>query len=359
MSKGHPNLLSGVSRSGLRGALLAGLILTLVRHPADAQTPTMIVHLPGATVESPNRLAGALTELARYLESRVAGLALTVQTFRRGEDAEAFLQTSGRDVVLIVSDPAFLLDLPPGFGVVPGYRFVRAGQETYRKLVVVKADAPFRSLVDLRGRSLSLAQSPGKNAATFLARVVFADELVPSAWFGAINRAPDDFSALADVLFGRTDAALVSEDNPLLAAHLGKDVRQIYTSPPVSRPVIAVRPSGLTDLQRIALDRALGELGGSGPGPKIFADLNLDGVQRIEDGPGPLGRAALVSVPAARQRTLEVARPGAIAPNRMSAVPALRPDQIPFVLGIELVDRPLLLEPTGEQTIGGRQSVQP
>jgi hypothetical protein len=301
----------------------------------------MLVYLPGAAVDSPVRLASAVTQLAAHVGRRVPGLPLQVEAFRRAEDALEFLQASGSQVVIVVSDPAFLLDLPSGFEVVPVFRFVRANRDTQRKLVVVRADqTALGSLADLRGRSLAVALGTGPGSAAVLASGVFAGELVPTAWFRRISAEPDDASALANVLFGRTDAAIVSEDHPLLATHLGKELREVYTSPPVSRPVVALRSSLVSEAQRQALEEALDELDRNPENANVLAGLNIDGLRRIPEGPGPLQREGLLRRPAPKVRTPEIAIPGPLR-SALDPLPGLKPDQLPFVLGVELVDPPL------------------
>ena len=359
---GEPSLLGrpgarSVGRCRIAAALVA--LLALVPDRSAAQAPRMLVYLPGAAVESPARLAGAVTDLAAYLNRQIPGLNLEVEAFRRAEDAVRFFEAKGQDVIVVVSEPAFLLDFPPGFDAVPMYRFVRSGRETQQKLVVVKANQPaLRSLVGLRGRTLSLALGTGQGSAAFLAHGVFAGELVPDAWFGAISPEPDDSSAIASVLFGRADAALVSEHNPLLATHLGQDLREVYVSPPVSMPVVAVRPSDLGETQRTAMDRALDELGRSAQGPKVLAGLGIDSLRRIAEGDGPLERAGLLRLAAARSRTPAIALPPPSA-RGFEPLPGLKPEDLPFVVDLELVDLPLPSRPVREQEARPRETPRP
>src|SRR5439155_843454 len=113
-------------------------------------------------------------------------------------------------------------------------------------VVAAGGEARVSSLADLKGRSLALALSGGEQATRFLARAVFDGELTPETWFGKLVSETDELTAVADVLYGRADAALVSDDNPLFVSHLGKELKVVYTSPALSLPVVAYRASALT-----------------------------------------------------------------------------------------------------------------
>ena len=73
------------------------------------------------------------------------------------------MASSPAEAVMIVSEQAFLLDLPQGFDVVPSFRFVRAGRETRRKIVVVRNNDRATSLAGLRGRAIATAMGSGRD----------------------------------------------------------------------------------------------------------------------------------------------------------------------------------------------------
>ncbi len=118
--------------------------------------------------------------------------------------------------------------------------------------MVVKKDSGLTTLASLKGRSFTMTVGTSEPVMRFVAESVFRSEIDPRSWFGAIAQETDDFTSIAAVLYGRTDAALVSEDNPLLANHLDKDLVSVYTSPAVSLPVIAVRVGVFTPAQMSA-----------------------------------------------------------------------------------------------------------
>jgi ABC-type phosphate/phosphonate transport system substrate-binding protein len=331
-----------VSAAGVqvRARLLLAILLLGVAGTASAAETVMVVYLPAAPIESASRLGDAVTELGSYLSGRVPGLSLTVRPFRRGEDATSYIESSTNDVALLVCDASFLLDLPNGFAPVPTHRLVRGGKETHRKVVVVGTASTAKSLADLKGKSLSLAVSGGTGSSRFLSRAVFDGEVAADSWFGKILPEADEFTATANVLFGRADAGLVSEDNPLLVSHLGKELRTIYTSPGLSYPVVAFRGTALSAEQQSALETALDGLARHADGKKILDRLRLDGIARIKEGSGRLDRAGLLSLPADERRTPEVAtvslRDLALAP-----LPPPSGGKLPLLVGFTLPELPM------------------
>lgn len=326
----------------LRSILLGGvMVVSAASTEAAVVAKSLVVCLPATTVESASRLGSAVTDLGAYLDKRVPGLELTVRPFRRAEDAMSYVQSQGRDVALLLTDPLFLLDLPADFVPVPIGRLVRGGKEAQRKIVVMAAGvAATGSLSDLKGHSLSLAVPPGEHASRFLARVIFESAIVPESWFAKLVPETDEFTATANVLFGRTDGALVSEDNPLVLSHLGKELKTVYSSPPVSLPVVSLRSGALSGIQATALEAALVSLAGAAEGKSILEGLGTSGFARVKEGSGPYDRAGLLAIPAEERRQPEVA----VLAARDLALPALsapESSQLPFLLGLTVPDLPV------------------
>ncbi len=298
---------------------------------ASGEKRAMVVHLPEAPIESMNRLAEGVTALASYLQGSVKDLTLEVKAFRKSEDARGFLASQGEATALVVCDAAFLLDLQDGYEV--AHRFVRRGRETGRKLVVVKKDGGLESLASLKGRSLTMTLGTSWPAIRYLTESVFRNEIDPTFWFGGIIQETDDFTAIAAVLYGRTDAALVSEDNPLLATHLEKDLVSIYSSPPLSLSVIAVRPGAFAPGQLATFTASLDGLGSRPEAEPIRAVLAIDGFRRVEEG---LRRAGDLLAGSSVRRELEVAIPSSTLPPLPADLQPLPPGAVPFVVGVEL-----------------------
>src|SRR5262249_58101301 len=144
----------------------------------------------------------------------------------------------------------------------------------------------------------------------------------------------------ATVLFGKRDAALVSEDNPLAASHVGKDLRIVYTSPALSLPVLACRAGALSPQQQAALEAALDALGRRPEEKPILEGLKIDGFARIKDGAGRLERAGLLSLPGEERRSPEVAV-GGLRDLVLPPLPPIAGGQLPVQLGLTLPDLPM------------------
>ena len=333
-----------------RPILIAAAVLMLLSWRARAQGPSardaaitsqagrsaaVVVYLPAAPVESASRLASAITDLGNYLGRQISGLTLDVRAFRRAEDVAGFLEESGNEIALLVSDAALVHDLPQSVRILPLYRFARDGRETVRKIIVAR-DPAVKSLRDLRGKRLAVTYGSGRGASVFLTHEIFGGEIQPDKWFAALVRESDDLSATASVLVDRADAALVSEGNPLVTTHLGKDLHQVFVSAPISLPLIAIREGALNEAQQSAVRRALAEMTASSEGQKILANLGLDGLRAI----GEADRIALLRPPASPERTLEIAMPAmsGLAPRLL---PPIRADQLPYVIGLPIIDAPL------------------
>jgi ABC-type phosphate/phosphonate transport system substrate-binding protein len=318
-------------------------VLLLGSAVLSAQQKVLLVHLPGAPVQEAQRLAEAANSLASYLSEQVQGLTLEVQLFRRITDADAYLQgADGARVVAFLVEPCFLLDLGAEASLVVTHRFQRDGKGTYRRLLVVKADAGVDKLADLKESSLSIVETAGASLTSFLERAVFEGEVTLDDWFGSLGRVSDDFAATAGVLYGQSDAALIGEHNPLLKDHLGSDLKVIYTSPPLSLPVLALRAGTLGSEQRAAWDTALVGMGENATGRSVLTELRLDDFEALASG---TALASLTS-PSVRTKEPEIALPGADA--FLPTLPApLLAEEISFDLEVELPDVPLPDEVTG------------
>lgn len=313
------------------------ILLALALAAPAAAGDVLLVHLPSAPVEAAAHLAEAMTDLAAYLSEKVPGGELEVRLFRRWSDADRFLEDSGASVVLQLTDASFLIDQGPGSGLVPTHRLRRAGRGTFRRLVVVRADSGEpRRLVDLKGKTLVVVDTAGPRGPSFLERAVFEGEVDPLAWFGELESEVDDFSAANKVLFGQADSALISADNPLVESHLGGDLRAVYTSPPLSLPVLAVRDSAFDAARRAALDRALAELGRDPRGRRVLERLKLDGFEPLDEA----AARAVAELPRSPRKELEVALPGPVELG-LELDPPPPAGELPFTIAVEIPDVPL------------------
>jgi len=113
--------------------------------------------------------------------------------------------------------------------------------------------------------------------------------------------ATDDDAAVANVLFGKSDAAFVSEANPLLAQNTGK--LRVISSANAQMPVIAFAP--LLPADREALQPAIR------PPARTLAPLQITGIAEIEtERPAPR-KIDITPIPAAALGLVAPAEPPA------------------------------------------------
>jgi tetratricopeptide (TPR) repeat protein len=198
---------------------------------ADAPRRTAIVYLPDAPVENDKRLAEAMSGVLPGMQT---------EFFRRAEDARSFFAANRARVGVVVSLPDFVSEL--GGELVPRFQFVRNGSTSYRRVVAVAAS----------------------NRATPKTLSTAIPDAAVEKNFASVVRTPDDMTAAANALYGKTDAAIVSEANPLLLR--GLRVLQNAGSDPL--PVIALAPMLAED--RTALESALRAMAAH---PPLFTSL--------------------------------------------------------------------------------------
>jgi len=224
-----------------------------VAEDPTSSTPrhTVVVFLPDTPAETEKKLAEAATAIVGGL-ANASSLPLKTELFRRADDARAFIAANRDRIGVIIANPEFI---PRDFA--PRFAFSREGHTTYVRKLIVSARSSAKSLSDLRGKTISGSEALGDDGV------------------GVTTRVADDLTAAANALYGRTDAALVSESNPLLAEH-ARDLRVIHTTAPQPLPVIAFAPMPAAD--RNALDDALRTL----PRPSL-APLQFSGIVRINE----------------------------------------------------------------------------
>jgi tetratricopeptide (TPR) repeat protein len=238
-----------------------------VAEEPTSSTPrhTVVVFLPDTPAETEKKLAEAATAIVASLAGASA-LPLKTELFRRADDARAFIAANHDRIGVIIANPEFI-----AHDFAPRFAFSREGHTTYVRKVVVPIRSSAKSLADLRGKTISGSEALGDDGV------------------GVTTRVADDLTAAANALYGRTDAALVSESNPLLIEH-ARDLRIIHTTAPQPLPVIAFAPMPAAD--RAAIDDALRAL------PRVsLAPLQFSGVVRINE-PRVVAKREIQTLPA-------------------------------------------------------------
>ncbi|MEA2235442.1 MAG: hypothetical protein QOC81_166 [Thermoanaerobaculia bacterium] len=227
---------------------------------------TVVVFLPDTPAETEKKLAEGATAIVSSLAA-ASSLPLKTELFRRAEDARAFINANRENVGVVIANPEFLSG-----DFAPRYAFSHDGRTMYRRVVVVPARSKAKSLADLRAKTISGVEALGDDGV------------------GVTNHVADDLTALANALYGRTEGALVSESNPLLADH-AKELRIIHTTAARQMPVAAFGP--MPAAQRIALDEAFRSLSRS-----ALTSLQMSSAVRIGAEPRAAVKREIQTLPA-------------------------------------------------------------
>ncbi len=247
-------------RESIARAVSLGLpesLATLAKHDLDATEPveapvdptspsphfTVVAFLPDLPAETENRLAEETSSLVKEWGA-AAKLPLQLELFRRADDARNFILSNRDKVGVVIANP----DFARAVEYTPKIALSRDGSTTYKRVVVVPAKSSATSIADLKGKTISAAEGLGDGGVAVTTRV------------------PDDLTAAANALYGKSDAALVNEMNPLLAQHT-KELRIVHTTtgalpvyafgamPAEERTALYENARGLMRLSPVRLER--------------------------------------------------------------------------------------------------------
>jgi tetratricopeptide (TPR) repeat protein len=227
ISGGLSPALESAAKKNLEAAQPPVEVPQVIEPTSSTQRRTVVVFLPDAPVENDRKLAEAVNGMVAS-----SAVPLQVEFFRRAEDARTFFNMNRDRVGIIIANPEFTVSSD----FTPRYQFNREGRRTYTRVIVVPAKSPVKNMNDLRGKTMSVVEILG--------------EMGPAE----VVKVSDDLTAIANVLYGKTDAALVSEANPLLQQRAA-DLRVIASSSPQPLPVVSFAPMPESD--RTAIDAAL------------------------------------------------------------------------------------------------------
>lgn len=278
---GLPAAVAAVARRNLEAAQPLPEPQASAAEPAGG-TPrhTVVVFLPDMPANNEKKLAEAMTAIVGSVAA-ASGVPLETELFRRADDARGFVAANRDKTGVVISNPEFVSALGGDFA--PRYRFASGGRTSYRRVVVVRAASGAKSLADLKGKTISGVDALG------------------DAGVGVTTRVHDDLTALANALYGKTEAALVSEANPLLGDH-AKELRVVHITPAAAMPVIAFAP--MPERDRGALDDALHAVPRS-----LLAPLQMSAVARIERESAPREKRPEVAAVSASAFGLRAAGP--------------------------------------------------
>jgi tetratricopeptide (TPR) repeat protein len=283
------------------------------RAPDEAPEPssatprrTVVVFLPDAPADD-KRIAEAMSAMISQAAA-ASGVALENELFRRADDARSFVAANRERVGIVVANTEFIGELN---GFTPKFQFVREGSRSYRRVIVVPAASSIRSLADLRGKSVSVVE--GLRDAT------------TGTGANAVG-VPDDLIAAANALYGKTDAAVVSEANPLLAQNASR-LRIIHTTGAYGLPVVAF--GAMPSADREAL---MTTFRSSGAG-RALSTMQISGLSALEretrDRPQPKAIELTALSPAALGLTQTAGPPASVTYRVSLQLPAVAiPDDL-------------------------------
>ncbi|HEX7190483.1 MAG TPA: hypothetical protein VF381_02820, partial [Thermoanaerobaculia bacterium] len=240
---------------------------------------TVLVFLPDTPADTEKRLAETMAAYVSQLAAS-SNVPLHIELFRRADDARAFFAANRGSIGVVIANPEFVSELASD--LTPRFQFAREGRTSYKRVVIVAASS---SVKDVRGRTISIAEGLRDNSGA-----------------GAkLLLATDDDAAVANVLFGKSDAAFVSEANPLLAQNTAK--LRVVSTANAPMPVIAFAP--LLPADRDALQPAIR------PAARTLAPLQISGIAEIEsERPAPR-KIEVTPIPAAALGLVAPAEPPA------------------------------------------------
>lgn len=256
------------------GMLISSLILGSV-----TAAPMMVVHLPNAPIESEADVAAAVARLADAIAVG-AGSDVDVRVFSRWSDAVETVDSSPGDVVMVLTERPYHAQLLDTLRLRTVATFQRDGRLTYRKRLVMRADddiggAP--GLPALQGKRLALVELAARGGKTLLESLLLADTVMVDEWFAELQTAPRDPLAAANVLFGQSDAAFLSEHNPLLAEQAA-GFTIVLDSPEIPLPLLTVNQDALDTDEIERLKTAIESLVEAPGAGELFASMKVDRV---------------------------------------------------------------------------------
>jgi phosphate/phosphite/phosphonate ABC transporter binding protein len=272
-------------------------ITSLALVPAAGNIPIASCHCRATDGEvAPSRksaLSGMLTigvtpELGAIAqEKRYTGISqsiaekLDVETRIRhllsyDEVVHAFLE--GRIDAAFVGSLAYAR-LKTQVGVIAIARPEKGGVSWYRGLIVVRADAPYRSTADLRGKRIAYVPDTSAGDLFMRERAIKAGARSAESFYGALVKASSHAAAARLVLEGKVDGAAVKDlvlrrlerEDPVFS----KSLREIDRSPAFPENALVVTPA-LGDRQIRRLGELLLTLHQSGAGREALAALGAD-----------------------------------------------------------------------------------
>lgn len=270
-----PNMLLNAGR--MKRATLIAILAMVPFAPASAQNPGK----DAVAGETPRTLVIArVSGNPRKHAARLAALGQHVvdnhSAFDRVEvilkpDPDDMVAAARRGEIDIVSETLFTaLKLEATGKMNMALLEWKENVRAYHSVLLVRADSPFRTLQDLRGRRIAF-EDPGSTSGFFLPYVEIMEaglDMVPDGSGQASSQhvrylfGGAEINVVGSLIRGRVDVAAVSnldmDDDEVVTGRFSKELRVLHETRPVPRSVMLLRaslPEPVSDeLQNILLD---------------------------------------------------------------------------------------------------------
>jgi phosphonate transport system substrate-binding protein len=254
----HPTLsrkgrgIYELARSAIaRTHAIAAVLLVALALPAAAQTKLTLAFIPQ---ENPEKLVGDIATITRYLSAETK---LQVKGYVTQDHAAAVeaLAAGHADVSFMGALPAVMAAAQAG--AEPVLAEVYRGKPFYSGAIFVRRGGPFRTLADLRGKTIAFADPISESGYLYPYELFVTAKLVtreadPQTFFRRVYFAGGYQQAIQAVANGLVDAAGVSVYAPLLLPiDKQADVIAIAETPPIPSHTVVVRkglPADVRDL---------------------------------------------------------------------------------------------------------------
>ena len=165
----------------------------------------------------------------------------------------------------------------------------QAGSVYQEYLLLVKAESTVKTLMDLRGKSLTVFDNPRTCLALpwlgVALRIAGGDQ--PETFFGSISHSPKLSQTVLPVFFGQSDACLVTRSGfdtmVELNPQVGRSLREIGSSPEVAAMLVMIRDDVDPKLKANAT-RALLDAGETPSGRQLLTLFQTTGLRAAPDG---------------------------------------------------------------------------
>lgn len=236
---------------------------------------------PDNEAKDPITAVSAMKPFADYMGEEI-GVEFKIHYLLRKKDLERVL--AREDVSLALLSPLYYVENKDRLGLVPFAMPFLDDDITYRLMVVVKKNSGFKTLNDLKGKSLAYT-ALGEDNYDMLNVLVFNNEIAVQTHFSKLYEVPSPSAAVMSVLYNQTDCACVTsglyetlkELNPLIE----RESTGIFLSSKILRSPMCYIKGKLSEERIAILSKMLYTMHESPLGQQSLMPFNLHGFKEI------------------------------------------------------------------------------